>query len=314
MRSILFFIMLMSSFSLQGKALILTFHYNLPELIEIQHKTLKKFLKENYELIVFNDAREEEHEKGIQAVCDKFKIRCIRFQPEWHETDPFNTLISNWNQDRSLHSHIGTLYPQHPSVRHCHVIQYALDQFGYDNNGPVMLLDGDCFPTRPVSLKQLLGNNHIVATSKEEGGYEYLWVVFSLFNPKTVPHKDDLKFHLDIIDGQIHDTGSHTYNYLKNHPEVICKKIKKENSAGFYSWADNELREYGFNKNEIILMRDLDALKNFPWPITVEFHINKGFIHLGNSSSTLPGRREKLDCIKQFINRILKTKKSLYTE
>lgn len=304
------------SFQIDAKIRILTFHFNLPELIEIQHKTFKRFLKEDYELIVFNDACEEHHEKAIQQTCDKFGIRCIRFKPEWHDTDPFNTKVNEWAHNPQIYSHLGAIRPgvnlsHQPSVRHCHVIQYALDNFGYNHNDLVALLDGDCFLSRPTSFKKILGTNDIVGIRKEEAGIEYLWVVFTLFDPRTVPYKEDLKFHLDVINNQLHDTGSHTYHYLANHPDIVCQKFRGESSSGFYHWTDQELQQFGFTANEIALLRDLDSLKEFPWPITVEFHVNNHFIHLGNSSSIhTPGIPDKLSCVKRFVKTILKKKNS----
>lgn len=298
--------LLMVHSEINAKIRILTFHYNLPELIEIQHKTLKKFLKEDYELIVFNDARELEHEKSIKKTCNKLGIRCVRFEPSWHANDPLNAQISQWQNRSDLYSHIGLIHPDHPSVRHCHVIQYALNQFGYSHDDLVALLDGDCFLSRPASFKEILGDNDIVGIRKEQGGIDYLWVVFSLFDPRKVPYKEDLKFHLDVVNNEIHDTGAHTYHYLKNHPNMIYQKFQGENSAGFYLWSDEGLRNYGFNQNEISFLRDLDSLKGFPWPITVEFHVNNHFIHLGNSSFGLPGHQEKLNSVKKFVRNILK--------
>jgi hypothetical protein len=306
MRLLILLFALVFTNQMHAKIRLLTFHYNLPELIEIQYKTLKQFIKEDYELIVFNDASDPNHEQAIKDVCDKYGIQCIRFKPEWHLTDPFNAKIEEWANHSDLYSHIGLINPQHPSVRHCHVIQYALDLFGYNHNDLVALLDGDCFPSKRISLRKLLGDKDIVGIRKEEGGVEYLWVVFVLFNPQTIPHKEDLKFHIDVINNQIHDTGSHTYHYLEDHPEIIYQKFHGEASSGFYHWNDQELTQYGFNSNEITLIRNLASLKDFPWPITVEFHVRNHFIHLGNSSFGLPGYREKIDCVKKFVKKSVK--------
>ena len=43
----------------QTKVLIFTYSYNKPEFIELQYKTFKKFLLDDHELIVFNDAIEK---------------------------------------------------------------------------------------------------------------------------------------------------------------------------------------------------------------------------------------------------------------
>lgn len=309
MKLIFFLFTLILTLQIDARVNILTFAYNLPELIPIQYKTCKRFIKEDHELIVFNDARDPKHEKDIQEVCDKYGIRCIRFQPEWHDTDPFNVQIKEWANNPELYSHIGPLYVQHPSLRHCHVIEYALKNYGYNHDDLVVLLDGDCFPIRPTSLKKLIGNNDIVGIRKEQGGYEYLWVVFSLFDPRKIPYKNDLRFTIDVINNEIHDTGAHTYHYLKDHPDVLYQKFLGGSSVGFYHWTDDEMIAWGFNANEISLMRELDALKGFSWPITVEFQVENRFCHLGNSSFGLQGQQEKLECIHRFAKNILKSDK-----
>jgi hypothetical protein len=113
---------------------ILTFHYNQADFIEMQYKTFNKFLSDDFELIVFNDAKTEENEKAIENICHKYQIKCVRYQPEWHLTNPLNDYLKKrleepttigywgWNGSTTIEE-IGT----HPSVRHCHVIQYALD-------------------------------------------------------------------------------------------------------------------------------------------------------------------------------------------
>ncbi len=300
----LFFISLLIACQLNAKVRILTFHYNLPELIEIQYKTLKKFSKEDFELIVFNDAPLEVLSNQIEETCKKFGILCVRYQQEWHHLNPLNATFISWCVDPNLYSHIGPIYSNHPSLRHCHVIQYALDLFGYNHNDLVALLDGDCFLSRPTSFKKLLGKKSIVGIKKEQGGYDYLWVVFTLFNPKKVLYIEDLKFDIDIIGNQIHDTGSHTYHYLQ-HPGVTYEKVIGYPSALYYHHTDIALKRKGFTPEEISLFRDLDSLKGFPWPITVELHMNNHFIHLGNSSFGLPGSQEKLIAVKKFVKTIL---------
>lgn len=296
--------------SLEAKIRLLTFHYNLPELIEVQHKTLKKYIQNDYELIVFNDAKDAQTENEIQAMCKKYGITCVRFPQELHSASPLNDQILEWANNPEISSVItGLFYGENTaktcatqgSIRHCHVIQYALDNFGYNHNDIVALIDGDCFPIRPVNLRKLLGKNDIAGIKKTEGGVEYLWVVFTLFNPKKVPYKEDLHFNVDVVDNVMHDTGSHTFHYLNNHSDVVCQKFQGESSSSFSHWNDQELTAYGFTPNEISFLRDLDSLKGFPWPITVEFHVNNSFIHLGNSSFGLPGNVEKRACVRRFL-------------
>lgn len=114
----LFIFILVLFFSNEGYATvrILTFHYNQPEFIEIQYKTLKKFLMDDFELIVFNDAKTPENEKGIENICNEHGIKCVRFKPEWHLIDPLNIYLQECLQEPStigiwgliLYTHIVT--------------------------------------------------------------------------------------------------------------------------------------------------------------------------------------------------------------
>ena len=61
---------------LQARVRILTFHCNMPQFIELQKKTLDKFLQNKYELVVCNDARAPEDKCAIQNTCRQLGIRC----------------------------------------------------------------------------------------------------------------------------------------------------------------------------------------------------------------------------------------------
>ena len=65
---------------------VITCVVNNPIFIEIQYKTLKKYLKNDYEYIVFNDAKpypdltngdDANIRKEIEELCKKLDIKCI---------------------------------------------------------------------------------------------------------------------------------------------------------------------------------------------------------------------------------------------
>jgi hypothetical protein len=302
-------LMLFFNSALFAKIRFLTFHYNKPEYIELQYKTFNKFLLDDYELIVFNDAKNPELVKAINTTCRNLGIMCVRYEQLWHERNPLNDQVLKWISDPTINSHLNfseikiESIRSQPSIRHCHVIQYALENYGYNHDDIVGILDGDCFLSRPLSIKDLLGDNHIAGIQKYfvEEEIDYLWVPFIIFNPQKIENKDDLKFHVDIINGRLHDTGAHTYHFLKNNPAIRCQKYQGNNSSGFYHWTDQQISSSGFSEREIKFIRDLEAIKGFPWPITVEFHVQNHFIHLGNSSFDLPGHQDKEKCIYDFL-------------
>ena len=74
--------------SFSEKILIITHAYNRPEFIEIQHKTFQKFLADEYEFVVFNDARTDAMANQISEACQTNGVRCIRIPQEIH-TRPY---------------------------------------------------------------------------------------------------------------------------------------------------------------------------------------------------------------------------------
>jgi len=60
---------------IDAKVLIFTYAYNRPDFVEIQHKTFQKFLEDEYEFVVFNDAVDASIYHQIHAICSRYKIR-----------------------------------------------------------------------------------------------------------------------------------------------------------------------------------------------------------------------------------------------
>jgi hypothetical protein len=303
-----FSLMLFLQGELFAKVRLLTFHFNKPSFIEMQYKTLQKFLKDDFELIVFNDAINPKEKEAIEEMCNKYEIKCVRFEPEWHLNNPLNVYLKTCLENPTIYSHVGFTQPLslenisiQPSVRHYHVIQYALDNYGYNHDDIVAIMDGDAFLIRPLSLRNLLDTYDIIGIQKmiSTENIDYLWVVFVAFNPCNLSNAHGLKFHLDVINGKLYDSGAHSYHYLNDHPSYRIKKYLGQTSTGFYHWDEINIQHYGFNTDETWL------IKNLPWPQSVEFHLEKHFLHFGASSFELEGHHLKEDYVKEFIKRRL---------
>lgn len=312
-KALFFLITLLSlSPSLDAKIRLITFHYNEPRFIEMQAKLLRKFMKDDYELIVFNDAKLPEHEIAIANICDKLGIPCHRFEQHWHLKNPLNDYIKGLLDNPDIHTHLdfksvdldGTVpmaaIAQQPSIRHCHVIQYALDHYGYCHDDIVVLMDGDIFPIRPIRLRKMMAESALLGIQRliKEENIDYLWVPFIAFDPRKIPTIADLKFHADVIQGKLHDSGAHTYHFLKANPHLSVKKYLGTTSTGYYHWTSAQIRAAGFSAAEAAL------IKNLPWPQSVEFHLDKHLLHYGASSFELEGHQEKTQCVMNFINKI----------
>jgi hypothetical protein len=309
---------------------ILTFHYNQADFIELQYRTLKKFLSDDFELIVFNDAATLENKEWIEEVCDDLGIKCIRFEPEWHLIDPLNLyLIERLKEPSTINLWDWTSFDSveevaaHPSIRHCHVIQYALDHFGYGHDDLVVLMDGDNFLIKPISFRDLLGSNDLLGCSRQcdhHGFYRKQgleapppskdrlwlpWVVFIAFNPSKLPSPRELKFHVDVIqnhpnypDHLLGDSGSAACRYIQKYPNLKIREFYWQKSQIFLELSCQELEKMGIDYHLIKLIEDI-------YPQHVQLFAFEHFIHFGSVSFTVPGHHKKAILFNKFINDIL---------
>lgn len=268
---------------------ILTFHCNHSEFLEYQCKALEKLLLEEYELIVINDGVNKKEQNAIKTVCEKYGVKNVFYIQSWHKKDPLNELVRTalstpkGNDFFSFPLKAG--YPdiqkiyENVSIRHCHLIQYALDHFGYDHDDIVVIMDGDVFPIQPISIRALLDEVPIAGMDSEFRDKHYLWVPFIAFDPAQLPNLHDLKFHVDLIDGIVCDTGSHSYHYLKNNPEVKYRLYPRRSALDFFPYDEKAFSTFGLESL---------AYSSVNWPTGMEFYIDYHFLHFCGGSGIHP--------------------------
>lgn len=202
-------LLLFLNFSAFPKILIFTYSYNRPDFIEIQYRTFKKFLKDDYEFIVFNDASSDEMAQQIINTCKKYGIHCIRIPQEIHKR-PY---LQRWP---------GEDY-NHPTIRNCNVVQYSLDNLGFFHDDIVMILDSDLFLIKEFSIKDYLNSHDIggVLQLRYKDGapsIRYLWIGLAFLNMATMPNKYTINFNCGRVDGIPVDAGGQTHYYLQDNP------------------------------------------------------------------------------------------------
>jgi len=275
--------------SLSATIRIFTFHCNHSEFLEYQCKALNKFLLDEYELIVMNDGVNKEEQNAIKAVCEKYGARNVCYDQSWHANDPLNKLVQEALSIpggnaffcfplKAGYPDIQKIY-ENASIRHCHLIQYALDHFGYDHDDIVVIMDGDVFMIQPLSIRALLTEVPIAGMDSEFRDKHYLWVPFIAFDPARLPNLHDLKFHADLIDGIVCDSGSHSYQYLKNNPEVKYRLYPRRLSADFFPYNMKTFSKFGLKAL---------AYSSVNWPNGMEFYVDYHFVHFCGGAGTHP--------------------------
>ncbi|WP_068471354.1 hypothetical protein [Candidatus Protochlamydia phocaeensis] len=258
------FLSLAASF-LNADVLVMTHAYNKPELIYWQEAALKKFLKEDYTFIVFNDASNEALSLEIQEICRSLNVSCVEVPQAIHNyTAPYLPGSRNPLGD--------------PSAECADTIQYMLDTVGFDYPGIVVVIDSDMFPIREINLTSLLGDSEVAAHPQyrkgEHGKVTYFLPNLLVFNMERLIDKRTLNFNIGEIDGVRVDTGGFTHYYIEQHPflkwlKTTCITIPLKDVR---------------NPIDPAIM---DFFKNFPkmfqliteMPYDYEFYMDYAFIH-----------------------------------
>lgn len=194
------------------KILIITHSYNRPDFIETQDATFKKFLKEPYRYVVFNDSRDEKICKEIERICKKLELECIRIPQDIHDK-PY--LARNGEPHQT------------PSVRTAEAIQYSLDTLGFDHDDIVMIIDSDMFLVRDFVISDYMDGIDLAAVPQRRSHVQYIWNGIVFLNMKTMPNKRSFNFNCGWVDGVVTDTGGHTYYYLRAQPTLRFKPVKQ---------------------------------------------------------------------------------------
>lgn len=302
----LLFVALYGSLVGSEKVLIFTYSYNRPDFIEIQYRTFKKFVKDPYEFVVFNDATTPSMKHQICEMCSKLSIRCINIPQRIHD-QPY--LPRAAGED---------FYA--PSVRNCNVVQYSLNTLGFRHDGIVALFDSDLFLIKEFSFKDYLQGYGLAGLaqcrSNDTITLPYLWIGLAFLDFEKMPNKTSLNFNCGLIENIFVDAGGHTYYYLKNNPDVPVRYfgVRHIDSStpcsmcglmsclhAHYFQEDSELQNMGFDQNQITLMR-----KGFS---NAEFLADRTFLHYRSGTNwdrrSVEFHQKKSVLLNEYIEQIL---------
>lgn len=264
-----------------SKMLIITFSYNRPDFIELQHKLFQKFLQDEYEFIVFDDSQNSKITDEIKSVCQKYNIKYIKIPQEIHDR-PYLHRVANpwWLSEYNA-----------PSVRNCNVVQYALDILGFDQEDLIILLESDVFLIKEFSFIKYMQNYDLAGYNRSNDQYQnleympdgtyavkesnnskntaFLWIGLIYLKMRTIPHKQAFNINCGLIDNVMKDSGGYLYYYLSNNPQTQIKFFNKIRIEEFvcgncdinksYRCNHNQkrLQECGFNNNTIQFIQEV---------------------------------------------------------
>ncbi len=179
------------------KISIFSFAVNDKFPIDIMHRQFKKYMKEDFDFVLFNDAFDPKMEAAVNLVTSYNKISCVRVPQEIHSAN-------------------------NPSECYGATLNWAVRDYAVKNNCEIIvLLHSDVFPIQDVNISDILENNIAASTTEYKilngNGIIYFYPAFTIINMTLLQNTKDLDFGLET--GL--DVGGKTKNFIKNNPDKV---------------------------------------------------------------------------------------------
>ena len=178
---------------------IITIEDRNPHYIDLQYKTLKKYLKTEYDFLVYNNALFNSENRGIiNSICRENNIESVEFLPDG------NPLYFGSNR------YLG------PSEAHCYPFVKIWEDYK-DSNEKFVIINSDMFLTRPIDFEEVFDNKPmaivpIYYTKNELAA----WSGIIFLDPKNIPNKNQFDLSLGYAGGVKVDTAGKTKDYFAN--------------------------------------------------------------------------------------------------
>lgn len=198
------------------KISIFSFAVNDKFPIDIMHRQFIKYMKDDFEFILFNDAFDPRMEKNINEIAAYNKINCVRVPQNIHRV-------------------------HNPSTGYATTLNWALHDYATANKCEiVVLMHTDVFPICEVSIANILGENIVASTTEfriiDGKGITYLYPALTIVNMALLKNPRELDFGLDA--GL--DTGGKTKEFIKNNAGLVKFLANHQTSYFFHTLKEDE--------------------------------------------------------------------------
>ncbi len=193
------------------KLLIITHNYSQPAFIDLQYRSFKKFLIDDFEYVVFNDATDHNIARTIDSMCISIGIQCYKVPQK-------NRTRANLKLDLNR----GIFWA---AARHAEAIHYSMDIVAFKHPGLVMMIDSDMLLIKQFSVATFMQDYDIAGLRQvRDEKIRYLWAGLMFFRMDKLPHKNSMQFKNGLIDGTYVDSGGFLHYYFQENPQlkILC--------------------------------------------------------------------------------------------
>jgi len=281
----------------KDKVLILTCAFNRPDFIELQYKTFKAFLNDDYEFVVFNDANTRATYLKIHELCKKCKIRCIDLPQDIQRKRNGRPVGHMTRNGVPIYIDINR---KSPSCFAADALQYTLDSLGFDHQGIVLYIDADIFLIKEFSVTEYLKGYDLAGHPQSRDHVEYLWNGIIFMNMQTLPNKHTMNFDCGLVDGKNVDTGGQIHCYLKENPSLHLRYYNG-GRISLLPQTPEQLHDLGYDTITTNFI-----LSN---PSLMELYVDSHFLHYTTASNwnhkPATFHQQKTNLLVNFIDTLL---------
>lgn len=216
-----------------------------PDFIPLQHRSLKRFLKDEYEFVVLNNALDSKSRREeISSICKELGIRCVDVRKEARLSVIGEQKVFTW-LGSYRNANVGTAYP----------IKWAWDMMIDENKDNLFaIIDSDMFLCRDISFSEEMGDNDAsiiiqhrgLEDKRQRADVTYIWNAFCIFDPSRIPALKEMNWDCGIIpktfiNGYSVDVGGYIHYWLqennlkfKHITELAVHKFNQIDDNSYY--------------------------------------------------------------------------------
>lgn len=201
-----------------SKVKIYTFAHNRPDFIPIQYDTFKKYIKDDFEFVVFNNEKPGSHggydplrKEEIFKVCEHLGIECIEVQLD----DDIRVL----NNEAQFHNGAYT----NGNTACSYPFTWAWKNYVVKDKNISVLIDSDMFLCREVSFNEIMKDYNFayVPSYRNDCSLKYPWNGLVFVKPQEIPNPEEVSWGCGYINGTAVDVGGEACHYLEKYKKEL---------------------------------------------------------------------------------------------
>jgi len=259
------------------KISIFSFAVNDKFPIDIMQRQFAKYIKEDFDFILFNDANNSKMEENINTITSYNKINCVRVPQNIHSVNTINN----------------------PSEAYASTLNWAVHDYAVKNNCEIIvLLHTDVFPVCEISVLDIIGNKSVASVTEfrlmNGKGVNYFYPALTIINMKRLNDANELDFGLSP--GL--DTGGNTKNFIENNPNSVKFMANHQTSYFIATLNNNEpIGEYLKTDLAICRAHGLSA----GWIADGFYHHMAGSQWNASNPTFAEGHRQRMDLFLKYF-------------